>query len=73
MLHSSASVRTSAESNLDCFSLCKGGDFLSVILTSVETFLTAVTGNAVTFGIVTVMIAGAIGRFAFKAIKRFIH
>lgn len=46
---------------------------MSDILTSVGTFLTAVTGNAVTFGIVAIMIAGAIGRFAFKTIKRFIH
>lgn len=46
---------------------------MSDILSSVGSFMAAVTGNAVTFGIVTVMIAGAIGRFAFKTIKRFIH
>lgn len=46
---------------------------MSDILSSVGTFMTAVTGNTVTFGIVTVMIAGAIGRFAFRTIKRFIH
>lgn len=46
---------------------------MTAILTNVGSFLEAVTGNAVTFGIVTVMIAGAVGRFAFKTIKRFIH
>ena len=51
----------------------KGGVLLSAILTDVGSFMTAVTANGVTFGIVTVMIAGAIGRLAFKTIKRFIH
>lgn len=51
----------------------KGGVLLSAILTQIGSFLTAVTANGVTFGIVTVMIAGAIGRLAFKTIKRFIH
>lgn len=46
---------------------------MSIILTQVGAFLTAITTNAVTLGIVTVMIAGTIGRFAFKTVKRFIH
>ena len=46
---------------------------MSDILTEVGSFMTAMTGNTVTFGIITVMIAGAIGRLAFKTVKRFIH
>lgn len=46
---------------------------MSAILAQIGAFLGAVTTNGVTFGIVTLMIAGAIGRFAFKTIKRFIH
>ena len=51
----------------------KGGVSLSDILTEIGSFMTAITTNSVTFGIVTVMIAGAIGRLAFKTVKRFIH
>lgn len=46
---------------------------MSVILTQTGAFLTAITANTVTLSIVTVMIAGTIGRFAFKTVKRFIH
>lgn len=46
---------------------------MTAILTQVGAFLTAITGNAVTLSIVAVMIAGTIGRFAFKTVKRFIH
>lgn len=46
---------------------------MTAILTQVGAFLTAITGNVVTLSIVTVMIAGTIGRFAFKTIKSFIH
>lgn len=46
---------------------------MSDILTQVGSFMTAITTNAVTFGIVAIMVAGAIGRFAFKTVKRFIH
>lgn len=46
---------------------------MTTILTQVGSFLEAVTSNAVTLSIVTVMIAGTIGRFAFKTVKRFIH
>lgn len=51
----------------------KGGVSLTQILTQIGSFMTAITDNAVTFGIVTVMIAGAVGRLAFKTVKRFIH
>lgn len=44
-----------------------------MMLTQIGSFLTAVTANGVTFGIVTVMIAAGIGRLAFRTIKRFIH
>lgn len=46
---------------------------MSAMLTQIGSFLDAVTTNGVTFGIVAVMIAGAIGRLAFRTIKRFIH
>lgn len=46
---------------------------MTAILTQVGAFLTAITGNAATLAIVAVMIAGTIGRFAFKTVKRFIH
>lgn len=46
---------------------------MTTILTQVGAFLTAITGNAVTMAIVAVMVAGTIGRFAFKTVKRFIH
>lgn len=46
---------------------------MTSILTDIGSFLGAVTTNGVTFGIVTVMIAGVIGRLAFRTIKRFIH
>ena len=35
--------------------------------------MSAMLENSAIFGIVTVMIAGAVGRFAFKTVKRFIH
>lgn len=46
---------------------------MTAILTQVGAFLTAITGNTATLAIVAVMIAGTIGRFAFKTVKRFIH
>lgn len=46
---------------------------MTSILNDVGSFMTAITTNTVTFGIVTVMIAGAIGRLAFKTVKRFIR
>lgn len=46
---------------------------MSVILTQTGAFLTAITTNAVTLSLVTIVIAGTIGRFAFKTVKRFIH
>lgn len=46
---------------------------MSDILSEVGSFMTAITTNSVTFGIVAVMVAGAIGRLAFKTVKRFIH
>lgn len=46
---------------------------MAQILTQIGSFMEAITGNAVTFSIVTVMIAGAVGRLAFKTVKRFIH
>lgn len=46
---------------------------MTTILSQVGSFLGAVTTNAVTLSIVAVMIAGTIGRFAFKTVKRFIH
>lgn len=46
---------------------------MTTILTQVGAFLTAITANGVTLGIAAIMIAGVIGRFAFKTVKRFIH
>lgn len=46
---------------------------MTQILTQTGAFMTAITANAVTLSLVTVMIAGVIGRFAFKTVKRFIH
>lgn len=46
---------------------------LNLILTQISAFLTGIASNGVTLGIVCFMIAGVIGRLAFKTIKRFIH
>lgn len=46
---------------------------LTLILNQISAFLTGIVSNGVTLGIVAIMIAGAIGRLAFKTIKRFIH
>lgn len=46
---------------------------MTTILSEVGSFITALTGNPVTLSILAVMIAGTIGHFAFKTVKRFIH
>lgn len=46
---------------------------LNLILSQIGSFLNALAGNGVTLGIIAIMIAGTIGRLAFKTIKRFIH
>lgn len=73
MLRSSVNAVREGASNPKDFMFKEGGVSLSDILTEIGSFMTAITTNSVTFGIVTVMIAGAIGRLAFKTVKRFIH
>lgn len=51
----------------------KGGDFLTEVMSGIGDFMTAIIGNASMLSVVGVMIAGVIGRLAFKTVKGFIH
>lgn len=59
--------------NVSRETLIKGGDFLNEVMTGIGDFMTAIIGNAQMLTVVGVMIAGVIGRLAFKTVKGFIH
>lgn len=59
--------------NVSRETLIKGGDFLTDVMSGISDFMTAIIGNAQMLTVVGVMIAGVIGRLAFKTVKGFIH
>lgn len=44
---------------------------MSDIMTSVQSFISAVPGNAAMLSVVAVSVAAVIGRLAFRTVKRF--
>lgn len=46
---------------------------MTEVMTGIGDFMTAIIGNASMLSVVGVMIAGVIGRLAFKTVKGFIH
>lgn len=46
---------------------------MTQVMSGIGDFMTAIIGNAQMLTVVGVMIAGVIGRLAFKTVKGFIH